>query len=249
MIEPNMATMLAYILTDLDVPRQQLQQTLAAATKESFNAISVDGDQSTSDTVLALSSQVVASTASALAEFEEGLLAVCRGLAADIVRNGEGTQHVIRVTVTGALSDVMARDLGRFVVNSNLVKCAISGSDPNVGRIVGAIGSFIGSSAVSATLEEKQALTSGMAVELGGEVIFASNAFQLDPSKEQRLSDYMLDAQLFPADVPEHDRNYPPHGKYVDIAVRLSGAASGRSTVIGSDLTKEYVEVNADYRS
>lgn len=249
MIEPNMATMLAYILTDLDVPRSQLQSSLALATKDSFNAISVDGDQSTSDTVLALSSQVVQSDAAALAEFQFGLSEVCKGLAADIVRNGEGTQHVIRVKVTGALTDLVARDLGRFVVNSNLVKCAISGSDPNVGRIVGAIGSFLGSAAVSATQEEKETLTRDMVVALGGEVIFEKNAFQLDPSKERRLSDYMLDAQLFPADLPEHDRNYPPHSKYVDIEIRLSGSASGQCTVIGSDLTKEYVEVNADYRS
>ena len=70
----------------------------------------------------------------------------------------------------------------------------------------------------------------------------------LDPEKEKLLSDYMLDAQLFPAELPEHDRNYPPHEKTVDMVIELS-AGSGCAVVIGSDLTKEYVEVNADYRS
>lgn len=252
MIEPNMATMLAYILTDLNVPRKTMQSMLEASVKTSFNAISVDGDQSTSDTVLVMSSQVVpiADQTDEL-EFQNALSEVCRKLAADIVRNGEGTQHVVRVTVFGAPTDIIARDLGRFVVNSNLVKCAISGSDPNVGRIVGAIGSYLGSQAVISEigLDIAAKLTRGLRVTMGGVVIFSDGAFQLDPTKESQLSDYMLDAQLFPSDVPEHERNYPPHEKYVDIEVALDGDGQGHCVVVGSDLTKEYVEVNADYRS
>ena len=185
MIEPNMATMLAYILTDLDVSRHQLQSLLTQTTRLSFNAISVDGDQSTSDTVLALSSQVVTAMPGDVGEFGIGLETVCKALAADIVRNGEGTQHVVRVTVTGAPDDGLARDLGRFVVDSNLVKCAIAGCDPNVGRIVGAIGSFLGSVSVTAILgcEAARALTEGMRVTMGGETIFESGQFSLDPHK------------------------------------------------------------------
>lgn len=241
--EPNMATMLAYVLTDLDLPKAVLSRCLRSAVGQSFNTITVDGDQSTSDTVLVMSSKKVPSRGAAdEAEFEAALAQVCRALSEDIVRNGEGTQHVVKVAVTGAPSDIIARDLGRFVVNSNLVKCAIAGNDPNVGRIVGAIGSYLG------TLSLGEDLTKGLAVTLGGVDIFRDGAFQLDPAKELLLSDYMLDAQLFPAETSEGDRTYPTHSKTVDISIRLC-AGMGCCDVIGSDLTKEYVEVNADYRS
>ena len=92
-----MATMLAYILTDLDVPKATLDACLQRVVRKSFNCISVDGDQSTSDTVLALSSQVVPFADGDEKEFEEALQSVCVQLAEDIVRNGEGTQHVMKV--------------------------------------------------------------------------------------------------------------------------------------------------------
>jgi len=254
MIEPNLATMLAYVMTDLSVSREDLQRLLCDCSRVSFNSISVDGDQSTSDTILALSSQCVQIQSSEdLIEFKNGLLNICNGLAEDIVRNGEGTQHVVRVTVLGAPSVVFARELGRFVVNSNLVKCAIAGSDPNVGRIVGAIGSYLSTSSASAILAdarvESAALMKGLTVSLGGINIFSDSSFKLDPQKELLLSNYMLDAQLYPATLPEKERNYPPHFKCVDIGIELSGGGDCSSVVIGSDLTKEYVEVNADYRS
>ena len=131
MIQPNMATMLAYFLTDLDLPRETLQRILRNAVNKSFNTITVDGDQSTSDTVLVLSSKKVPCEAGDEELFEEEFTKVCRELAEDIVRNGEGTQHVIKVEVSGAPTDLIARDVGRAVVNSNLVKCAVSGCDPN----------------------------------------------------------------------------------------------------------------------
>jgi glutamate N-acetyltransferase/amino-acid N-acetyltransferase len=194
-------------------------------------------------TVLLLSSEVVSSTNDDdEKEFTEALKQVCVHLAEDIVRNGEGTQHVVKIKVTGAPSNIFARDLGRFVSNSNLVKCAIAGCDPNVGRIVGAIGSYLG------TVSNGKDLTNGLYVKLGGVDIFRDGAFQLDPAKEKVLSDYLFDAQLFPSESLEHDRNYPTHFKNVDIEIIMKGG-SGSCTVIGSDLTKEYVEVNADYRS
>lgn len=233
-----MATMLAYILTDLDLPRSVLSRCLRNVVGKSFNSITVDGDQSTSDTVLVMSSKRVASKgATDEAEFEVALGKVCRDLAEDIVRNGEGTLHVVKVAVTGAPSDIMARDLGRFVVNSNLVKCAIAGNDPNVGRIVGAIGSFLG------TVSNDEDLTRNLAVTLGGIDIFKNGAFQLNPEKESLLSDYMLDAQLFPEKLPEDDRNFPIHSKTVDISISL-GAGAGCCDVIGSDLTNAYVDIN-----
>jgi glutamate N-acetyltransferase/amino-acid N-acetyltransferase len=234
-----MATMLCYILTDLDISKSALDGALRKAVTNTFNTISVDGDQSTSDTVLAVSSQKVACSGDDEKEFAAALKDVCLGLSEDIIRNGEGTQHVVKVTVTGAPSDIFARDVGRFVINSNLVKCAIAGCDPNVGRIVGAIGSYLG------TLPGGAA----MSVTLGGIDIFKNGAFQLDPVKEKILSDYMLDAQLFPADMSEKERKYPPHSKTVDITIAMQTGGTGTSIVIGSDLTKEYVEENADYRS
>ena len=245
MIEPNMATMLAYILTDLKLSRATLDACLKKAVASSFNCISVDGDQSTSDTAFLISSETVECAPEDEAEFSKSLSEICRHLAEDIVRNGEGTNHVIKVSVTGAPNDLFARDLGRFVANSNLVKCAIAGCDPNVGRIVGAIGSFLG------TVKDGGSMVNGLSVTLGGVDIFTSGAFQLNPEKEKQLSDYMLEAQLYPGDLPEHDRTYPTHDRCVEIGVKLAydPKATGECVVIGSDLTKEYVEVNADYRS
>jgi glutamate N-acetyltransferase/amino-acid N-acetyltransferase len=84
---------------------------------------------------------------------------------------------------------------------------------------------------------------------MGGIPIFSKDCFQLDPDKEKLLSDYLFDCQLFPSESLEHDRNYPPHDKCVDISIAMNSGFDGSSVVIGSDLTKEYVEVNADYRS
>merc|ERR1712232_1370352 len=101
-IEPNMATMLSYILTDakLDCTRDELQKVLAEAVRTSYNAISIDGDESTSDTVALLSSSAGAQTD--IGAFSSALNELCRDLASQVVRNGEGTQHVMRVAVTGA---------------------------------------------------------------------------------------------------------------------------------------------------
>jgi len=242
--------MLGYILTDLKISKEKLKECLKIAVAESFNTISVDGDQSTSDTVLTLSSNKVESVGeSDYVEFQSALKSVCRDLAEDIVRNGEGTQHVIKIKVTGAPSDIFARDLGRFVANSNLVKCAIYGCDPNVGRIVGAIGSFLG------TVPDGSKYTNGLTVDLNGQRIFTDGSFTLNQSIENILSDGMLKAQLYPSDLPEASRTYPPHSLTVDIDISLNSGSSGGAggqgtcTVIGSDLTAEYVEVNADYRS
>ncbi|EEC48117.1 predicted protein, partial [Phaeodactylum tricornutum CCAP 1055/1] len=143
MIEPNMATMLSYIMTDAIIPKATLQTMLTEAVNGSYNSISVDGDESTSDTVALVASNVVSNTDEA--EFRDSLRVVCQGLAQDIVRNGEGTGHVLRVHVLKFPgTDAEARRLGRHVVNSPLFKCAVSGNDPNTGRLAAAIGSFMG---------------------------------------------------------------------------------------------------------
>lgn len=253
MIEPNMATMLCYIFTDAKLPsREDLQKMLTQKVNQSFNSISVDGDESTSDTTVLLSSQIVDGTD--MQEFEQALGEICQGLASDLVRNGEGTSHVMRVKITNFPggtgvagkegSDKEARKLGRHIVNSPLFKCAIAGNDPNTGRLAGAIGSFLGKA------ESYNVDTENLTLSLGGRTIFQGGKFVLEGEEiERELSLHMQDAQFGEID------EFPRHQKYVEIGVHFNNDGSnnsdelGKAVVIGSDLTAEYVAVNADYRS
>jgi glutamate N-acetyltransferase/amino-acid N-acetyltransferase len=242
MIEPNMATMLSYIMTDATIDKSSLQSMLKKAADQSFNSISVDGDESTSDTLVVLSSNKIDGTDEA--EFEQALMEVCRGLAADLVRNGEGTGHVMKVDITNFPgTDQEARRLGRHIVNSPLFKCAVSGNDPNTGRLAAAIGSFMGK------FEEmfgRQGFDgTKVTLTLGGRNIFTNGKFVLEgQAVEEELSNHMKNAQY-----DEHS-DYPPHQKFVEIGVNFgSGTGSGSAIVYGSDLTAEYVSINGDYRS
>ena len=244
MIEPNLATMLVYILTDLAVPRAELRAMLARVIDASFNAISVDSDTSTSDTVALVSSARV--PCHDLEAFAHGLHTVCRDLAEDVVRNGEGVRHVIRVTVTNAASLAFARALGKAIVNAPLFKCAVAGNDPNVGRLVQAIGKYVGASGVKADLSKLRA-------RMGGVEIFANGAFQLNPEKETALVAHLKEAELY-ASAPAKDGvfsapiDFPRHERCVELEIDVgNGVAS--ATVLGGDLTHEYVSENADYRS
>ena len=244
MIEPNMATMLVYLLTDLAVPRDTLRRLLPAAVDPSFNCISIDTDTSTSDTVVLLSSGAIPCPSEAA--FAEALATVCRELAQDVVRNGEGVHHVVRVVVRGAPSEPIARALGKAVVNSPLVKCAICGNDPNVGRIIAAIGKYVGIQAPDVSLDNVR-------IALGGRTIFERGAFHLDPTVETELVAHLKQAELY-ASAPATDGvfhpvvDFPPHERCVELEIDLAvGAAS--ATVVGADLTHEYVSENADYRS
>jgi len=143
MISPNMATMLCAITTDAAVPAAFLRKTLGEVVGKTFNCITVDGDCSTNDTVLTLAnglSKVTIRTASEKKAFAEALQAVCADLARAIVADGEGTSRVIELTVKGAKSEADAHKIGRAIANSQLVKCAWAGSDPNWGRILDAAG-------------------------------------------------------------------------------------------------------------
>jgi len=241
MVEPNLATMLAFVLTDIDVPRSALQPMLERAAGVSFNCISVDADQSTSDTLVCLSSAMtpLPEGDAALAEFETALTAVLTDLAADVVRNGEGTSHVMRVAVSGAPTEELARGVGKAVVNSNLFKTAVAGNDPNVGRLVGAVGSYLGRVAPDLSLVD-------CTMTLGGLPIFSGGKFELDPEREAILSAHMRDALL--TDSAGTSLAYPPHERYVEIAIDLA-IGEGACIVYGSDMTEEYVHINADYRS
>ncbi|HEX2853989.1 MAG TPA: bifunctional ornithine acetyltransferase/N-acetylglutamate synthase [Opitutaceae bacterium] len=244
MIEPNLATMLVYLLTDVAVPRADLRGMLARAIDASFNAISIDSDTSTSDTVAVISSGQV--PCADFGVFERALHSVCRDLAEDVVRNGEGVRHVIRVAVKNAASPSLARALGKAIVNAPLFKCAVAGNDPNVGRLVQAIGKHVGAHAHGTDLSRLRA-------RMGGVEIFANGVFQLDPAKEVALVAHLKEAELY-ASAPPKDGvftaavDFPPHERCVELEIDVgNGAAS--ATVLGGDLTHEYVSENADYRS
>jgi glutamate N-acetyltransferase/amino-acid N-acetyltransferase len=142
MISPNMATTLAYVLTDAAVSPSDLNKALRVAVETSYNRLTVDGDMSTNDTLL-----VLANGASGVkigpknrAEFQAALNEVCQSLAKQIARDGEGAKKFIEIRVEGARNEAEAAKIGRSIANSNLTKTAIAGSDPNWGRILCAAG-------------------------------------------------------------------------------------------------------------
>lgn len=244
MIEPNMATMLVYILTDLAVPRAELRKTLTRAVDRSFNCMSIDSDTSTSDTVALLSSGKV--PCSDLAAFEAALNTVCADLAEDVARNGEGVRHVMRVKVSGAPTEPTARAIAKTIVNAPLFKCAVAGNDANVGRLVQAVGKYVGAHEPSIKLDRTQ-------MKFGGIPIVKDGIFALDPTKETALVAHLKSAELYESAPPKDGVfsppiDFPPHERCVEIEVDL-GVGSASATVIGADLTHEYVSENADYRS
>lgn len=245
MIEPNLATMLVYILTDLAVPRDVLRSWLPEAVGGSFNCISVDSDQSTSDTVALISSGKVPIAEADYPKAKAALAQIARSLAEDVVRNGEGTNHVLEVTVSNAPSLELARALGRHVVNSPLLKCAVAGNDPNVGRLAAAVGSYVGNSDAGVPLDKCRLL-------MGGKVVFKGGAFDLNPEKEAFLVEHMKSAQLEPGPLSMESGAhiaFPPHERNVQVEVDLGQPNGVSLTLYGSDLTYAYVTENADYRS
>lgn len=244
MIEPNLATMLVYLLTDLQVPREELRRALSRAVDASFNTMSIDSDTSTSDTVALLSSDRVPCPDPGA--FETALRQVCADLAEDVVRNGEGVRHVIRVAVKNAATPELARALGKAIVNAPLFKCAVAGNDPNVGRLIQAIGKYVGAHAPDTDLSRLRA-------SMGGIEIFARGVFQLNPEKELALVAHLKGAELYASAAPKEGVFTPPvdfprHERCVEIEVDL-GTGRAAATVLGGDLTHEYVSENADYRS
>jgi glutamate N-acetyltransferase/amino-acid N-acetyltransferase len=247
MIEPNMATMLVYLMTDLAVPRASLRRMLTEAVDPSFNCISIDTDTSTSDTVVLLASGAVPCPDEEA--FAQALRTVCADLAEDVVRNGEGVRHVVRATVKGAPTEKLARALSKAIVNAPLVKCAFAGNDPNVGRIVMAIGKHVGIHAPEVSLANAR-------ITLGGLTIFEQGAFRLDEAAEKQLTAHLQSAELYASAIPKDGVfkptvAFPPHERCVELEVDLASLASGsaQATVLGADLTHEYVSENADYRS
>ncbi|TVQ35835.1 MAG: arginine biosynthesis protein ArgJ [Spirochaetaceae bacterium] len=233
MIEPNLATMLVFFFTDARIERRRLQRSLTSAVESSFNRISIDGDQSTSDMVLAMSSCLYDVDP---AQFDSCLQQLAAELAQDIVRNGEGTCHVIRATLRGLRDERTAAVLAKGVINSPLVKTAVYGNDPNVGRIVAALGDIAGNQGIELDAHD-------VTITIGAEKVFGDGVFWLDKHKENRLCSYLRQAALDPS-----LRGYPQHDRTVDIDISC-GSGSAATTVFGSDLSHEYVSENADYRT
>ena len=138
MIEPNMATMLAYIFTDAALDAPTLDRLLRSAVQRSFNMLSVDTDTSTSDTCAILANGLAGPVDETT--FREALVAGCIKMTETLGRDGEGAEHLLRVTVRGALNDHEARRVAKSVLNSPLVKTMVHGADPNVGRLLMAVG-------------------------------------------------------------------------------------------------------------
>jgi len=215
MIHPQVATMLVYLLTDISATTLELKSALRGACAESFNAISVDGDTSTNDTVLLLASgESRVALGKVRNEFQAALLEVCRSLAEQIVADGEGVQHVIRLHVEEARTRSEALQVARTIANSMLVKTAWAGADPNWGRILAAAG------------------RSGLA---------------LDPRKvsviigDQIVCKGAVACSFNSARAHEHLSQSECH-----VRVRL---ARGKASVefLTTDLTAEYVRINAEY--
>ena len=223
MIAPDMATMLGFIFTDANLPAPVLQALLESSMARSFNAITVDGDTSTSDTVLAFATGAAGGDAVTdiddprLKPFAKALDGVCRDLAHQVVRDGEGASKFISITVSGAEDDDAARRIGLAIANSPLVKTAIAGEDANWGRIVMAVGK-----------SGEAANRDRLAITIGGVKVAARGAVK-----------------------PGYDeREVIPHMKGDEIDIRVDvGVGRGKSTVWTCDLTHGYISINADYRS
>ena len=168
---------------------------------------------------------------------------MCAALAGDIVRNGEGTRHVIEVAVTSRLQEQDAVAVGKAVGNSPLVKTAVYGNDPNVGRIAGAAGDYLGSRQDLRHLGARS-----LTITLGQRQVFADGIFTIDPALERDLSAYLQASRC------DSGGGFPPHDRVVRIGIEIAGGAYPAQElhtvrILASDLGYEYVRENADYRS
>jgi glutamate N-acetyltransferase/amino-acid N-acetyltransferase len=218
MIAPNMATMLGFIVTNATIESPLLAKWLKEAVDESFNRISVDGDTSTNDMVLAFATgehsfsvtDPVSNTA-----FKALLLTVCQDLAKAIARDGEGATKLIEVVVENAANRVDAEAIGRSVINSPLVKTALHGADPNWGRVVAAVGKT----------ENVKLNPDKVSVWFGDHAVFKDGV----PLTFDRAA---VVGQL----------------KESTVSIRISmGLGAGRSKSWGCDLTKGYIDINTEY--
>jgi len=223
MIAPDMATMLAFVFTDAVIPAPVLQHLLEQANAKTFNCITVDGDTSTSDTLLlfatgqAKNSPPQFAADKTIAGFAKALHEVLHELALMVVKDGEGAEKLITISVTGAASDVAARRIAMSIANSPLVKTAIAASDANWGRIVMAVGKA-----------GEKADRDKLAIKIGGVSVAKNGA----------------------ADPDYRETQIESHMKGRDIIIEVDvGIGDGKSTVWTCDLTHGYIDINGSYRS
>ncbi len=226
MIAPDMATMLAFVFTDAPISAPVLRSLIKTGVVDTFNAVTIDGDTSTSDTLLAFATGAAAARGMApiaqlsdprLPALRKGLEAVLANLSEQIARDGEGARKLVEVLVEGAVSKTSARRIARSIANSPLVKTALAGEDANWGRVV-------------------------MAVGKAGE-----------PADRDKLSIWFNGIRV--AHKGERDGAYDEAAvsaamKRPEITLKVAlGLGRGRDRVLTCDLTKEYVAINGDYRS
>lgn len=226
MIAPDMATMLSFIFTDAPIAPAALQALLKSGVEDTFNAVTIDGDTSTSDTLLAFATGAAAehgapkiSRASdpRLKAFVKAFNQILANLSEQVARDGEGARKLVEITVEGAKTKASARKIAMSIANSPLVKTAIAGEDANWGRVVMAVGKA-----------GEPADRDKLSISFNGIRVAKSGA--RDPSyDEAQVSEAM---------------------KAPEIAIKVSlGLGKGRDRVLTCDLTKEYVAINGDYRS
>ena len=228
MIHPNMATMLAFVVTDAAITPRVLDHALRDVVERTFNSITVDGDTSTNDTLLVLANgasgakQITQSKGADYAKFLAALESVCKSLALAIVEDGEGATRVVEIEVSGAPSDAAAKKVASTIAQSALVKTAIAGADPNWGRILAAAGR----SGVAFDPDRAEIRMAGMKV--------------YGPPKGKSYSVALpLDEGV------AHNRLLE---KNISIQVNLN-AGRGTSRMWTCDFTAEYVHINASYRT
>ena len=223
MIAPDMATMLSFVFTDAKIAAPALQKLLDKGVTDSFNAVTIDGDTSTSDTLMMFATGASAAPKikdhkdPRLSKFRKALQGVLADLAEQVARDGEGARKLVKINVTGATSKKSARKIAMSIANSPLVKTAVAGEDANWGRIVMAVGKA-----------GEPAERDRLSISFGG--IRVAHEGARDPAyDEAETSRYMKN------DV-------------IEITVDI-GLGSGEDRVMTCDLTKEYVAINGDYRS
>ncbi len=220
MIMPNMATMLCFIITDINISKALLKKALTQGVNDSFNKITVDGDTSTNDTVFVLANGLAGNEepdGADFNEFQKGLTRIMSDLAKMIVKDGEGATKVIHINVKGASSPLDAKTAARTIANSSLVKTAFYGEDPNWGRIMAALGR----SGIEMKENRVDILIDDIKIVKGG--------LGQGEEKEKEAAQTMKNPEIY-------------------LTVELNMGASD-DWITTCDLTHDYVSINADYRS
>jgi glutamate N-acetyltransferase/amino-acid N-acetyltransferase len=224
MIAPDMATMLSFIFTDAAISASALQTLLKDGVADTFNAVTIDGDTSTSDTLMmfatgkaAGSPRIVRAADPRLKDFRKALHAVLADLSEQIARDGEGARKLVEIVVEGAVSKSSARRIAMSIANSPLVKTAIAGEDANWGRVVMAVGKA-----------GEPANRDKLSIWFGGIRVAYKGA--RDPGYDEASVSAAM--------------------KKPEISLKVAlGLGKGRDRVLTCDLTKEYIAINGDYRS